>query len=450
MVKMKIGEKLLLTYVILLLAVLMVTGITFRVLMQRYLVNEAKSALKTEAKAIANTLAKVPIFEGDLRPNILAKRQMRIHGQFIESKVIVVNNANRIIYSNLEEADRKAIKIIAGSGRLKARGYVSEQVPVFSPNGEVKGRVLLFTRIDELKKISSVMNRTQFLSLVTGGAVAIILGMFFQRSLSKPIKKLKSHISGFSLRSSQPELKIQTGDEIQELAECFEDMARKLKAYDIQQKRFLQNSSHELKTPLMSIQGYAEAIKDGVVAGDEVQEGLEVIIDESRRLKKIVDELIYLAKLDNVEETFHFENTAFKEIIDNSVKSIKTLADAKALKLEVKGDPSCTGLFDREKLTGAIINLLSNGVRYAETEILISWELNDNNLHVEIEDDGPGFKAGEEERVFERFYKGEKGGTGIGLAIAKAVIEGHKGRIEAFNSLTGGAVFSIKLPVHER
>jgi signal transduction histidine kinase len=173
-------------------------------------------------------------------------------------------------------------------------------------------------------------------------------------------------------------------------------MVQKLKGYDVQQRRFLQNTSHELKTPLMSIQGYAEAIKDGIVEGNEMEKSLDVIIDESKRLKKIIDEMIYLTKLDNVEETFHFETTNIQEIIDQGVKSVKALVDAEGINLKVEGDCSCKGYFDKEKLTRAVINILSNGIRYAEKEITINWKAHDNHIEIIIMDDGRGFQNGEE------------------------------------------------------
>jgi len=443
---MRIGKKLLLTYFILLFTVFIVTGITFRVLLQRYLISEARVVLRTEAQAIASTLEKIPIFDGEIRPNLLAKREMRIRGQFIDSKVVVLNNNRKVVYNNLEGTDRKVMQALVDNNKLIAREYVTEQVPILSKKGEVKGHVFLFTKIHDLNRINRLMNRTQILSLIMGGAIAVILGMIFLRGLTKPIRKLEHYMTNFSFKDNQQELKIETGDEIEELAECFSAMVHKLKRYDVQQKTFLQNTSHELKTPLMSIQGYAEAIKDGIVEGKEVQESLDVIIDESKRLKTIVDEMIYLAKLDNVEETFYFETVSLREIINQSVKSVKALADAAGIDLKVEGDCSCEGYFDKEKLTRAVINILSNGIRYAEEEITMNWKAHDNHIEIIIMDDGKGFQNGEENKVFERFYKGEKGGTGIGLAITKAIVTGHNGRIEAYNALPNGAAFKIILP----
>lgn len=443
---MKIGNKLLITYFILLIIVFVVTGITFRALLQRYLISEARTVIRTEAQAIADALEKIPISDGKIRPNLVAKREMRVLGQFIDSSVIIVNNSKKVIYSDVEETDRGILQAVISRNKLDKRQYVTEKVPIVSQNGEVKGQVFVFARIKNVNKLGRMMNRTQLTSLIAGGAAAVILAMVFQTRLTKPIRKLKDYMAGFSLKDSRQKPDIRTGDEIEELAECFSGMVQKLRQYDEQQKIFLQNTSHELKTPLMSIQGYAEAIKDGIVEGKEMEESLDVIIDESKRLKKIVDEIIYLVKLDNVDEAFHFERTSIQEIINQSVKSVKALFDAGGIRLKIEGDCSYEGSFDKEKLSRAIINILSNGVRYAEKEISINCEARENHLEITITDDGKGFQNGEESKIFERFYKGEKGGTGIGLAIAKAIITGHNGRIEAYNAVSGGAVFKIILP----
>ncbi len=446
MIKMKIAKKLLITYMILLLTVIAITGISFRLILQGYLINEAKTALRTEARAIADTLEKVPIYSGEPRLNLVAKRQMRIRGQFIDSKAVVLNNDGKVIYSNLGDKDKKVLQALSNGNLRKTGGYVWEREPVLTKAGEKKGQVILFSMVEDIKKLNLMIYRTQFLSLAIGGAVAVLLGMLLQRGLTRPIGLLQGYISSFSLKDSLPDLKLETGDEIEELAECFQEMIHKLKANDAQQKRFLQNSSHELKTPLMSIQGYAEAIRDGVVEGDELQDSLGVIIDESKRLKRVVDEMIYLTKLDNVEEAFSFESLAIGEIIAQSTRSVRGLADEKGLKLSSQGEDGCIGSYDAEKLSRAFINILSNGIRYAEKEINVNWEAVGEYIAVTIADDGPGFRDGEEKKVFERFYKGEKGGTGIGLAITEAIIAGHGGHIEAFNSKDHGAVFRIVLP----
>lgn len=443
---MKIGRKLLISYFILLIAVFAVTAVTFKIMLQQYYISQAKATLKSEAQTMAATLEKVPIFDKQLQASVVAKKELRIAGQFIDSKVIILNKDRKVVYTNLTGTDKKELQAIASKGVLKASGYVQERVPIYAKSGEIKGYVFLFTKIEDIKRISSLMNRTQIMSLFIGGVFAVLLGMIFQRGLTSPISKLKYHMTNFSFKDSAPELMIKTGDEIEELAECFSNMIQKLKRYDLQQKKFLQNTSHELKTPLMSIQGYAEAIKDGVVEGDEMEQGLDIIIQESKRLKKTVDEMIYLIKLDNVEETFSCELICIQDIIDGALRSIKALADTKGIIIKIEGDCSYKGNFDGEKLTRAFINILGNGIRYAEKEIKICCKEHASYFEIIIADDGKGFQNGEESKIFERFYKGENGGTGIGLAITKAIVNGHSGSIHAYNAEQKGAAFKIMLP----
>lgn len=444
--KMKIGRKLLFTYFILLLATVLITGITFGALLQRYLISETRAALRQEAQTIINTLDKSAVPFGKTRPNLALRREIRIMGQFINSKLLLLNKDKDIIYSNLEEAEKKLLQPVFKSRKLKSKGYIFVQMPVYDDSKGLKGYLVLFSKVQDIDGISRLMKRTQAMSLAVGGVFAVFLGMILQSGLTKPIRKLQTYMSEFTLKAEQPEINIRTGDEIEELADCFSAMVQRLKRYDIQQKRFLQNASHELKTPLMSIQGYAEAVKDGVVDGDEVGESLDVIIDESKRMKKLVDEMIYLVKLENVEETFSFEAVSIEEVIKQSVKTVKAVADAGGIAIRTEGDCNYTGCFDKEKLVRVFVNILSNGIRYAESEIVVRCINNRDYIEMIIKDDGRGFQDGEENKVFERFYKGEKGGSGIGLAIAKAIVDGHHGRIEAGNAEPKGAVFKVTLP----
>jgi signal transduction histidine kinase len=274
------------------------------------------------------------------------------------------------------------------------------------------------------------------------------MGALLGRSIARPIQSLAGGMRRFSPRKELPEIAVHSRDEIGELAESFIAMADKLRANDKMQTDFLQNASHELKTPLMAIQGNAEAIKDGIVREREAEESLDVIIAQCQRLKTVVDELIYLTRVDHQPDAFRLERAAIGEIIGEAAASVRGLADQQGITIMVKGDVDSVGVFDREKLKRALINVIGNGIRYAQTRIIVQAIGKAGQLEIVCEDDGKGLAPGEEERIFDRFYKGEHGGTGIGLAITKAIVEAHGGSIAADAAKpAGGAVIRILLPL---
>ena len=249
------------------------------------------------------------------------------------------------------------------------------------------------------------------------------------------------------MKGENQEVVIETNDEIKELADSFNALSRKIKQYDTNQKSFFQNASHELKTPLMAIQGNAELILDKIVTGAEAEESLNVIIRESQRLKAIVDRITYLAKLENSAESFDFKLVPFDRVLTEAVKSVEAIGEQSGLLINVENTVMEPVRIDEEKIKRALINLLGNALRYAETEVVVSVYRTGSSIVVEVKDDGAGFKPGEETKVFDRFYSGADGGSGIGLAITKAIVEGHKGTITAFQNEPKGAAFRIELGI---
>lgn len=443
----RIGRKILLTYFAILMIAFLITDITFLLLSSRYLVNDTRQQLYEEGQSIAGLYSSVPLQATGIREKLLnARKTIKIAGRIIDADIVILGKDGRILFRDTESFDKELINELYNAPDSGVKGYVSAKVAIIGKNGELKGYVLLFTRVKNVYALSSLLRKTQFISFAIAGLLAFIIGAAFAEKLVKPLKLLMGKIRSFSVKKMPDTGDIMTGDEIEELDRCFKDMAGRIKEYNEQQIRFLQNTSHELKTPLMSIQGYAEAIKDGIVEGAEAEESLDIIIEQCRRLKKTVEDIIYLTKLENIDENFDYERISLDSIIEAAVKSVKPLADEKNIKIIVKPLPECDGDFDEEKMVRAFINILGNGIRYAESCIAIEVSSDRNALKVVIEDDGPGLQGEDAKRLFERFYKGEKGNLGLGLSITKAIVEGHKGKINAYNSSSKGAVFEIILP----
>ncbi|MFS0726432.1 sensor histidine kinase [Paenibacillus sp. 1P07SE] len=220
--------------------------------------------------------------------------------------------------------------------------------------------------------------------------------------------------------------------------------------YNKVQKQFFQNASHELKTPLMSISGYAEGIRDGVLEGERAAKGLDIIVSESSRMNKIVTEMTLLAKLDSEENSFQPTEVTIKDLITETIERMHPLLTTKELELQVEyPDQDHTKLAvyaDRDKLLQALLNVVSNGARYARQTITIDIQLKKDNIHLIVLDDGPGIAEELIPFLFHRFMKGKDGDTGLGLAIARAIVERCGGLISAVNRKDGGAEIAIQLP----
>ena len=224
-------------------------------------------------------------------------------------------------------------------------------------------------------------------------------------------------------------------------------MVYKLNEYDKKQKEFFQNTSHELKTPLMSIQGYAEAIKDKVMDENMVDDGLDIIIDESKKLRDTVNSIVYLSKMEHLMSEEKFMRINLWEALEEIIARLTLLANDK--NIEFKNDIAnyIVVTTSEDRLDRVFSNILSNSLRYAKSEIHIqSYEMETGHIIIKIQDDGRGFENNEENHIFDRFYKGKGGNTGLGLSIVKSIADSNGWGIKAYNAGTLGAVIELVIP----
>ena len=210
------------------------------------------------------------------------------------------------------------------------------------------------------------------------------------------------------------------------------------------QQTFFQNASHELKTPLMAIQGYAEGIQAGVM---DTASAAEVILAESDRMTELVDELLDISKIDMGRQPLTLSEMDVRELLYDSIRAVEPAAAGGGITItpdfpETPVMVSC----DDTRLRRAVTNILSNGVRYARSELRLTCRADKRHVTIRIQDDGDGIAEADLPHIFDRFYMGKSGKSGIGLALTKEIIHLHKGTIRAYNG-DGGAVFEITIPV---
>ena len=209
------------------------------------------------------------------------------------------------------------------------------------------------------------------------------------------------------------------------------------------QQTFFQNASHELKTPLMAIQGYAEGIQAGVM---DAGGAAEVILEESDRMTELVEELLDISKIDMGRQLLAFSEMDIRELLYDSIRAVEptVVSGGIAIVPEFPEEPIMVKCDDTQ-MRRAVTNILTNGLRYARSELRLTCRPDKRNVIIRIQDDGNGIAETDLPHIFDRFYMGESGKTGIGLALTKEIIHLHKGRICACNG-EPGAVFEISIP----
>ena len=210
------------------------------------------------------------------------------------------------------------------------------------------------------------------------------------------------------------------------------------------QQTFFQNASHELKTPLMAIQGYAEGIQAGVM---DAGGAAEVILAESERMTELVEELLDISKIDMGRQRPTLSETDIRELLYDSIRAVEPTVVSSGITIvpDFPEEPVMVSC-DDTRLRRAVTNILSNGVRYARSQLRLTCRADKRHVTIRIQDDGDGIAEEDLPHIFDRFYMGRSGKSGIGLALTKEIVHLHKGTIRAYNGETG-AVFEISIPV---
>ena len=277
--------------------------------------------------------------------------------------------------------------------------------------------------------------------------ISSVITLKVSKSISLPIIKLNTYAKkiGSSEFTTLPE--DNSSVEIHALTKSMNEMSERIKNYDHAQKSFLQNASHELRTPLMSIQGYAEGIAKGVFS-DTVRTA-EIICEESRRLNYLVEELLTLSRIENNNYKSNLNDLNLSDFMKEYIQRINgyALSEKKSIRFNFTRE-SITIKGEDALLSQAVINIISNCIKYARQEVSIIISTKDNLAEIKISDDGNGIAEEDLPHIFDRFYKGKKGNFGLGLSIAKSAIEFMGGSIAAYNE--NGAVFLIQLPLSQK
>ena len=281
------------------------------------------------------------------------------------------------------------------------------------------------------------------LILLIVAVLSLAPAYWLARYLRKPLIMLGKRFEEIAKRNWETSFHWGQDDEFRHLSDQFDYMRQNLLRYDRSQKTFIQHASHELKTPIMIINSYAQSVKDGILPKSDLGETMDVIISESDRMEQRVKELIYYTKLDVLKDETPQRGT-FKlgSIAIDVVERLKVQNED--LSYSIKGD-SVEFEVDKDQLKVLIENLMENAMRYAKSEIIVEAEADSSRSILSVYNDGEAIPEEEMPHLFDPFFKGEKGKFGLGLAIVRRIVELHEGNLSVEN-VQNGVRFRVQIP----
>lgn len=334
----------------------------------------------------------------------------------------------------------------------------------FSDGGE--GTIFVITDLNTLiPQLKTLVFQGVTTVIIILCFTAVILIIWIYRSILRPLNTLRKGMNKIKEGDLDYSVVSDTNDEIGQLCEDFEEMRLRLKdlinsrlAYEEDIRELISNISHDLKTPLTAIKGYAEGLIDGVADTKQKQEKyLKTIMTKANDMSVLVDELSFYARIDSNTIPYSFKEINLSEYFSDCIEELNCDLEIKNIELvfENETDPDTMVIADAEQLKRVINNIIGNSIKYIEkNKGRIRIHLKDIGafIQIEIEDNGIGIPESDLPYIFDRFYRADasrnskKGGSGLGLAISKKIIEDHAGEIWAESTPGAGTtiIFTLK------
>ncbi|QDX94085.1 sensor histidine kinase [Brevibacillus laterosporus] len=458
----RIGKKLGLMIITAFLIVLLFLGFTIYQMFTNFYYTEMKievSEMTTHFSKMAETI------------NTSSEQMMLTFADFSKVSMFYINANGSIILHSGEHnpSDRSFIRsedikaILSGkSVSLEHKDplgnrYVVIGQPIFK-NNSVSSAIYVMASTKHMDESLATVRNLLILSGIGAFLLALGITWIMAQVLSRPLLQMQIATRKIAKGELETRLEIQSKDEIGFLAEAINDLAVDLQRYRDNRQEFFANISHELRTPITYLEGYAKVVKNRMYETEEEKDRyLDIIYQEALRIQHLVDDLFELAKMEEGKITFCMEWIDLVEIINLAIRKIELKAKEK--KLELYFYQSGTIPFicgDAIRMEQIVLNLLENAVRYTEQgEITIYLNGSMDFVSFSVKDTGIGIPENEIPFIFDRFYRVEKsrsreyGGTGLGLSIVKKLVEIQGGSIQVSSKNGEGTRFEVRFALQE-
>ena len=399
----------------------------------------------------------------ELDQNLVYKKNSSFYPMNEEVNIRVFDTSRELLFQTQKWQDTPQV-----SGKLETQfvtlstGEESVQVmmPILSRNTRVLiGHLQVTNRMAKLVELKKQL-RFLFLQLIVmEGIVSIGLAYFISRLISKPIEEIHDIIASINEENIETKRLIvpKKNDEFAIVSQQFNELLDKISFYIAQQKHFVEDVSHELRTPVAIVEGHLKLLNRWGKDDPEVlEESLTASLSEIQRMKTLVQEMLDLSRAPQVREQYKDATTEVVATLEQIVTNFKVLYPDFTFIADIDTKKEIISPIYRNHFEQVIIILLDNAVKYSTNrkEIIVSLSPTTEAVEIGIQDFGMGLSEEDKKKVFSRFYRvdkarsRERGGNGLGLSIAKELIEGYNGKISVTSRLNQGSLFKVKLPIN--
>ncbi len=490
-----IFSKLIAIFITILLISFLITGTMLYLFLGNFVSAEKEMSLIDSSKDIAELL-KIYV-ESEYNPfaQMFLQNRLDMHSNATNSIIWIVDNRGVIIFdspdiTNMSDSIKGKLSFESGYYRLPDErqykgamtssdmireigsfyglfretevSWLTIEMPVrYKLANGVEGTmaaVYLHTPVPEIYEARTTLFKLFLFSVVVSIIISTIPIYLFSAKISKPLKEIRDASKKIAEGEFEKKISIDSHDEIGELAESFNNMASDLKKLEQMRRDFVANVSHELRTPMTSISGFVSGILDETIPPEKHNYYLSIVMDETSRLNRLVNDLLDLAKMEAGEIRLNYQVFDINELIRRCIINLEKFLIDKELQVEANFETEEMLVnADKDAIERVVINLLHNAIKFTlkEKELTIRTFTKKEKVFVSIKDSGIGMEQEELDDIWERFHKADKSrsmdktGTGLGLAIVKNIINEHKQTIHVESKPGIGSIFTFSLEKKE-
>ncbi|GFR38107.1 two-component sensor histidine kinase [Insulibacter thermoxylanivorax] len=469
MIKRSMFFRLLLIYVCTVLISLGVVGFTLSYVTETYITNSKKEDMVRKAKKVNLAIRDFPHMPDDV------KAMLVFLDQAFDSRIWVFDEQGQIIASSSQEEiavgkkldEQVVAKILSGETAEVNLNFGELTEPLLSvvvPWGKedrIYGGIILHSPLTALNK--TVQDVRETILWVTQICIVLCCGAayYMSWSITRPLQQIERAASKIGMGDYSQRIETKHRDEIGELAATINQLAEKLEQSDKEKTRleqfrldFLANASHELRTPLTAMQGFLEALQDGLIDEQGRQKYYEIIYNETIHMNRLVDDIMDLTRLENNEIRLALQPVDAASLLKKVQFKFRHEAEERGNEIQLcLKEPLPPVIADPDRLEQILNNLVKNAVKFTENGLItISAEEDGDEVRIAIADTGIGISKADQELIWQRLFKVDRGrtsrhkGSGLGLAIVRQLAELHQARITVDSEIGQGAVFTLWMP----